>query len=752
MALGFYSFDDLSKQTDILTFLESHTGNTRGFYNNGSFQICSAGAANLRTQIDADIVNAQKTIGNDVRTTTPSSTQIAAAGWTAMPIAFQYLTSVSVSAKDLLMQSVMANSMDDGLNALAGNADANSAIQGYAVARAERERETSFGTIGKMAGDMMPLLRNMMEGLMYSVFPLVGLAIMFPNGWKAMGYYAKMLIWIGLWPVAFALLHYMMTFFGSMAGTKAAVMTDSGLAAYTIYTQYGIEQVFNKYEAITGYIMTMLPMVTYVMVSQGGAAMSSMLGRVLDGYSAPAANAAMEASAGNFNMGNVSYENQAAFQHSSAPTQSAGFATTNDGRYKNTYSQHGITTQQEQSNLIASPSTSKSLERATAQSVETAESHVSSTTTNLAKGRDEAIRESFTTGKSGSSVTSAGTSTQQQNQTATTKMTEAVVASAKEFAKGQNWSAEQKQSFVNEVSDSFSGGFSGGLSGSVGPANLGVKVDKSHTTASKDSQGTSSGTGETAQNMEKFLASEQGKTALQNVQSIAQSTASGHTNTSSKSEDSQHAHSVSKTQKLEEAHSEALQELRTAKEMQTNTQKSGFTMDVKQTDAMLSDLRKSGVAYEKGLADIQAGQFNTTEAIQTQNVMDQFVQRNIQERLDVTKESARIKGEGQDAQVDLQTEARIPKSVKDTGTLAKAAETQAKNADNVAQVQAQTANNTLAGTFSGVVTNESNGAANVQNAVQNNGAYPMPQDPDDIPKPPEVVGDIPPNPNNPNRR
>ena len=189
---------------------------------------------------------------------------------------------------------------------------------------------------------------------------------------------------------------------------------------------------------------------------------------------------------------------------------------------------------------------------------------------------------------------------------------------------------------------------------------MGVKVDKSHTTASKDSQGTSSGTGESAQNMEKFLASEQGKTALQNVQSIAQSNASGHTNTSSKSEDSQHAHSVSKTQKLEEAHSEALQELRTAKEMQTNTQKSGFTMEQKQTDAMLSDLRKSGVAYEKGLADIQAGQFNTTEAIQTQNVMDQFVQRNIQERLDVTKESARIKGEGQDAQADLRQAATMP--------------------------------------------------------------------------------------------
>jgi hypothetical protein len=59
----------------------------------------------------------------------------------------------------------------------------------------------------------------------------------------------------------------------------------------------------------------------------------------------------MEATAGNFSMGNVSYENQAAFQHSSAPTQTAGFATTNDGRYTNT---RLLNTEQQQnkSNLI----------------------------------------------------------------------------------------------------------------------------------------------------------------------------------------------------------------------------------------------------------------------------------------------------------------------------------------------------------------------------------------------------------------
>ena len=755
VALGFYTFGDLSKQQDILSFVASKTAQTRGFYlgvgSTPTFYTCVDGVAPLKAKIEQDLIQAQKTIGNSVRVTMPSSNQVAAAGWAAMPVAFQYLTSVSISAKDLLMQSVMANSMDDGLDALAGNADADAAIQSYALARAERERETSFGTMGKMAGDMMPLLRNMMEGLIYAVFPLVGLALMFPNGWKAMLYYGKMLIWIGLWPVAFALLHYMMTFFGSFAGAKQATI-DGTIPAYTIYTQMGLQQVFNKYEAISGYLLTMLPMVTYVMVSQGGAAMSGMLGRVLDGYSKPASSAAMEASAGNFNMGNVSYENQAAFQHNSAPTQTAGFATTNDGRYTNTASQYGITTKQDQSNLVASPSTSKSMERATAQAVETAESHVSSTTTNLAKGRDEAIREAFTAAKSGSSVTSAGTATQQQDQAATTKMTEAVVASAKEFAKGQSWSEDQKQSFVSEVGDRVAGGFSGGFGGSLGPVKMGVQADKSHTTSSTDSSSKSSSTAENAQNMDKFLASEQGKTALQNVQSIAQSTSSGRMSTSSKSEDYQQAHSVSKLQKLEEARSEALQEQSIARQMQSDTQKDGFGINVNQTDAMLSDFRKSGVDWEKGLVDIQAGKIETREAIQTQKVMDDFVQRNIQERLDVAKESARIRSEGQDSQAALNTEANISNSVQNTGRLARSAEKQAETNQNSMDRRLEEETATLNQKSAQIAANQKQGSVNVNVAIENNGAYPRPQDPNDIPKPPEVVGDIPPNPNNPQKR
>ena len=222
--------------------------------------------------------------------------------------------------------------------------------------------------------------------------------------------------------------------------------------------------------------------------------------------------------------------------------------------------------------------------------------------------------------------------------------------------------------------------------------------------------------------------------------------------TSSNSEDYQQAHSVSKLQKLEEARSEALQEQSIARQMQSDTQKDGFGINVNQTDAMLSDFRKSGVDWEKGLVDIQAGKMETREAIQTQKVMDDFVQRNIQERLDVAKESARIRSEGQDAQADLKTEANIANSVKNTGRLAGEAEEQAKTNQTATESKLKEEAANLNNKSAQIAANQQQGSVNVKVAVENNGAYPRPQDPDDIPKPREVVGDIPPNPNNPQKR
>ncbi|HNC03186.1 MAG TPA: conjugal transfer protein TraG N-terminal domain-containing protein, partial [Agitococcus sp.] len=450
IALGFYTFDELSAQSDILSFLKTRTAMTRGFYNEAggakTFVDCRTGATTLEQDLLVEQQDFKSRSGNKANVTMKSTDAMASAGWTAMPVAFAYLSNVSTTASKLLIQSAMMNSMDTGLSSMAGNVDADAAIQGYALARAERERETTFGVMGAMAAEMLPLLKNLMEGLMYAVFPLVGLAILFPNGWRAFGYYARMLIWIGLWPVAFALLHYAMTYFGSFAVQKAAAHYDLlgnfSESKYNMYSQMGIMDVMKKYEAIAGYMMTMIPMVTYVMVAQGGAMMAGMLGRVMDGYAKPAESAAMEASAGNFSVGNTNFDNQIAFQHMSAPSQTAGFGQINQGLRQQMYSEGAVTTTFAQSNLPITANTVQNigsrLQTEHAQAVE--RSHEASIA--QLNATQDVIRQLSSQGSSFNQTHSKGTSTGSTESTSQQNMTNHVTQAAKEWVNQNSHSDE----------------------------------------------------------------------------------------------------------------------------------------------------------------------------------------------------------------------------------------------------------------------------------------------------------------------
>jgi hypothetical protein len=106
------------------------------------------------------------------------------------------------------------------------------------------------------------------------------------------------------------------------------------------------------------------------------------------------------------------------------------------------------------------------------------------------------------------------------------------------------------------------------------------------------------------------------------------------------------------------------------------------------------------------------------------------------------RKSARIKTEGQDAQADLKTEANIATSVKNTGRLAGAAEEQAKANQTVTESKLKEEASNLNNKSAQIAANQKQGSVNVNVAIENNGAYPRPQDPDDIP----------PNPNNPQKR
>lgn len=733
VSLGFYSFDTLAKQSNILEFLKTNTAQTRGFYmmdsaGGQSFTECRAGVSTLETKIWADETLAQLEMTKNAHVSLPDSNQVARSGWTSMPVGFAYLTNISITASDLLTQSAMINSMDDGLSAMAGQADVQGAIQGYAIARAERERESTFGAMGKLAADMLPILKNLCEGLVIAVFPLIGLAIMFPNGWKVMMHYARVLIWISLWPVCFALLHYAVTFFGAFAMQKAACFYEIGTTCspvYSTYTQLGIVEVMKKYTAIAGYLMTMIPMLSYMFVSQAGSMMAGLVGRVMDGYAAPAQHAAAEASAGNFSVGNLSFQNQSAFQHTSAPSQSVGYMTKDDGMYKETVGKSGEVIEQKVSSLGISANTRKSFEAAATRAVESAESFAANTSATLSEARARAMRDAFNEMRGGTEVTSAGSTSQQSDQHTLSRMAETVRSSAEKYADGQKWSKDEKNAFVRDAVTTMTAGGSVGLEIAGTGAQVGGKMENKE----NNSSSSSTGNAKSFDRVREYLSSDSAKEALNQLHSLSTARQAGHTRTSTRSEDNQSSVSFESAQRAEQAHTAALQHLESAKAAKTEAEKQGFNLDIQNTPELIHEFKKRGIEWQKGVSDLEGG-VGSNEARQVQDVLDQYFESKVDRKIDESTARNQVR-ENATERMDQLRQGGPSDTVPRTNELAARAERQAAATEKANAGQVSQLDERQSGLADFVRADVNSGTVRIGQGVTNDGsegAYPIPPD------------------------
>lgn len=354
VALGFYSMSDLSAATNLQDFLGTNTAAGRGYehiYKNGTKTILMcrqsiASGGSLRADIAADLspIQGDITWSNSwlsfARSATgaapSSSTTILTSGAASMPIAFQYMTGMSMSSSSILAQNVLANSFaTHGLTAFSKAGEAEGMMQDYAATKAEAERNISFSVMGKIAAKMLPLLNIIAEATIYAVFPIIGLMLMFPAAGKVATAYLVALLWVALWAPLYALFHYFSMWFYAAGVSSAAQVCDAAMACapqLNLYTMSGLKEAMSNAAAISGYLGTMVPMIAYMVVSKSGAMMAGSIGRVMDGYSQPVSSAAGEAAAGNIQMGSMAYQNISAFQQNTAPSQTSGFTKNDSGR------------------------------------------------------------------------------------------------------------------------------------------------------------------------------------------------------------------------------------------------------------------------------------------------------------------------------------------------------------------------------------------------------------------------------------
>ena len=336
LLLDLYDWGDLTEATDLMGFFETNTSQARSFtYKaaNGDRQITNCRAAisgDMGADLNVEINSATNIYGTRLVADAANTTEAVARFSTSLPIAYDYLTGISANAADIMSQNILANSLRRGLINFANEADASAAAQDFAIARAVEERKLTFQVVGELAKRMLPLLKNLFEAVIYAVFPLVMLLAMLPTGAKAVLGYAKLLFWINMWAPLYAILHFAMTYYGQDAAS-AAVRDGAFVTGLSMLTNTGLGKVVGDYSAIAGYLSASIPLIAWMVISQSGAVVAGLAGRVSQGVETPASRAADEASTGNISLGNLRYETETAFQANASPSDIRGGTTLGDG-------------------------------------------------------------------------------------------------------------------------------------------------------------------------------------------------------------------------------------------------------------------------------------------------------------------------------------------------------------------------------------------------------------------------------------
>ena len=283
------------------------------------------GCKDVRTFLEADWANAiddmasvygQRIFPQDIETVAKAKLL------SVVPQAYTYMANISSTAASIVQQNAMMNTMKRSFTNLANDAGAIGAAQDYALAQAEAQQRTTYATLGAMAGRMMSLFSNVLETLIYGIFPIafVFTLVALMQG-KAILTYIKLLFWLQLWPPMFAILNFALSVYAAEATTAAAMQAGGGTAVLNMLTYTGIRAINSDMSAMAGYLSWMIPMFSWAIVSGSGfaaAQLASSLGSVAQSSGSTAATAVSSGnlSLGNLSAGNFSYGNSQLKNHS----------------------------------------------------------------------------------------------------------------------------------------------------------------------------------------------------------------------------------------------------------------------------------------------------------------------------------------------------------------------------------------------------------------------------------------------------
>ena len=288
------------------------------------------------------------------------------------------LTQGSSNVFEMVGQQMMINAYREGLDdhrESFGLSRLDPRLVSHHATRAMAQQNTGFLMNGAIMARHLPVLQNVMFGVLLFLFVLVVPLSLMPGGTRVLGTWAKYLVWCQSWPVFYTLLNCV----GLMWLQQSLKTTLIGNGGVTIMTQNGLsEAAFNAY-CIVQNLSYVVPFLSWAILTGSGHALVSLSERMTaaNGASGAASLVDNTYTLDSTQLHNRSVANQQVAQQMLGASLSTGH-TVDDGQFRITSGGGNVAIQENMSSLGTSVSHSDLWQGSFSQAISDSEQATSS--------------------------------------------------------------------------------------------------------------------------------------------------------------------------------------------------------------------------------------------------------------------------------------------------------------------------------------------------------------------------------------
>lgn len=247
----------------------------------------------LTADTAAEATNQKIYLGNKMHPGNASATALIAA---QTPVFEATLMGVSRTSEETIRHFSMMNMLryaNDQTGALSST---------MAVAASEN----SYSVMKTLAEGALPKIRNLVETLILSVFPIVFLLVIAAGsyGGKVLMAYATAAVWVQLWAPLYAVINKLT--YSSF--TEATTQLTGGTGG-TIENMNALLQMSVSDQALAGLLTISVPAIALAIVKGGAVAMSGVVSSLMSPSQGISSKIGSDAGLGNFGAGNVNWGN-----------------------------------------------------------------------------------------------------------------------------------------------------------------------------------------------------------------------------------------------------------------------------------------------------------------------------------------------------------------------------------------------------------------------------------------------------------